>query len=221
MSWVCRQSASTIVLSDSMRQQLIHDLGQTHTDCGPSTTGLLKRPLLHPAPLTRSPQNTAFNIASPFNIQGISGRLHDLNTLLDTARILLSHPVQFVFIGGGAKQSQIDASCETNALTNILRLPYQPRATLPYSLGACDLAAVSLMPGAENSMAPCKFYGILASGRGVVLVCQTDLRSSPESCSTKALVVRGGKPGESEALAKELLQLSKDPDRVQAMGDRG
>jgi glycosyltransferase involved in cell wall biosynthesis len=74
------------------------------------------------------------------------------------------------------------------------------------------------MPGAENSMAPCKFYGILAGGRGVVLVAR-------RTCDLAQIVLNEGigvvvEPGESEALAEELLQLSKQPDRVQAMGDR-
>ena len=217
MSWVCRQSASTIVLSDSMRQQLIRDLGQ-HTPIAVIHNWAVEQALASPRAINPFAAEHGFQHCFTVQYSGNFGRLHDLDTLLDTARILLSHPVQFVFIGGGAKQSQIDSSCETNTLTNILRLPYQPRTTLPYSLGACDLAAISLMPGAENSMAPCKFYGILAGGRGVVLVAR-------RTCDLAQIVLNEGigvvaEPGESEALAEELLQLSKQPDRVQAMGDR-
>ncbi|WP_067093272.1 glycosyltransferase family 4 protein [Synechococcus sp. MIT S9508] len=217
MSLVCRNSASTIVLSDAMRQQLIRDLGQ-RTPIAVIHNWAVEQ--AHALPRSVNPFAAEHGFQDCFTVQysGNFGRLHDLKTLLDTASILIKHPVQFVFIGGGAKQSQIDASCEINALTNILRLPYQPRGKLPYSLGACDLAAISLMPGAENSMAPCKFYGILASGRGVVVVAR-------RNCDLAQIVLNAGigvvvEPGESAALAEELLQLSKQPERVKAMGDR-
>ena len=217
MSWVYRQSTTTVVLSDSMRQQLIRDLGHQRP-IAVIHNWAVEQALA--SPRASNPFAVKHGFQHRFTVQysGNFGRLHDLDTLLETACILLSHPVQFVFIGGGAKQSQIDASCESHALTNVLRLPYQPRATLPYSLGACDLAAISLMPGAENSMAPCKFYGILASGRGVVLVAR-------RTCDLAQLVLNEGlglvvNPGESDALAEQLLQLSRDPEQVEAIGHR-
>jgi glycosyltransferase involved in cell wall biosynthesis len=67
-------------------------------------------------------------------------------------------------------------------------------------------------------VAPCKFYGILASGRGLVLVAR-------RSCDLAQLVVRERcgivvEPGEAAELASQLLELSQDPDRVAAMGQR-
>lgn len=217
MGSVCRQSAATIVLSDTMRRRLLRDCGQ-----------LLPLRVIHnwaveqakPTPRGHNPFAAEHGFQERFTLQysGNYGRLHDLLTLLEAARILKPHPVQFVFIGGGVKQSQIDVYREAFALQNVLRLPYQPRATLADSLGACDLAAIGLVPGGEDTMAPCKFYGILASGRGVVLVAR-------RTCDLAQIVLNEGigvvvEPGESEALAEELLELSKNPDRVQTMGDR-
>ena len=217
MSTVCRQSAATIVLSDSMRQRLLRDCGQS------LPLRVIHNWAVEQAKLTSRDQNpfaAKHGFQERFTLQysGNYGRLHDLLTLLEAARILKPHPVQFVFIGGGVKQSQIDVYREAFALQNVLRLPYQPRATLADSLGACDLAAIGLVPGGEDTMAPCKFYGILASGRGVVLVAR-------RTCDLAQIVLNEGigvvvEPGESEALAEELLQLSKNPDRVQTMGDR-
>ncbi len=217
MGTVCKQSAATIVLSDSMRQRLLRDCGQ------PLPLRVIHNWAVEQAKLTprgSNPFAAEHGYQERFTLQysGNYGRLHDLLTLLEAARILKPHPVQFVFIGGGVKQSQIDVYREAFALQNVLRLPYQPRATLADSLGACDLAAIGLVPGGEDTMAPCKFYGILASGRGVVLVAR-------RTCDLAQIVLNEGigvvvEPGESEALAEELLQLSKNPDRVQAMGDR-
>jgi len=132
--------------------------------------------------------------------------------------VLHQDPIQFVFIGGGAKQSQIDAYVDAFSLANVLRLPYQPRQSLPLSLGACDMAALGLMIGAEDTVAPCKLYGILASGRGIVLVAR-------RTCDLAQLVLTEGcgivvEPGEATELAEHLLALSRDPEAVAAMGRR-
>ena len=149
---------------------------------------------------------------------GNFGRLHDLLTLLEAARLLQGQQVQFVFIGGGAKQNQIEAYQSGFQLDNVLRLPYQPRRRLPESLAACDLQAVGLIPGAEDTVAPCKFYGILASGRAVVLIAR-------RSCDLAQLVLQEGcgivvEPGEAAELAEKLQTLSQHPEQVAAMGQR-
>jgi glycosyltransferase involved in cell wall biosynthesis len=158
--------------------------------------------------------------ADKFTLQysGNFGRLHDLLTLLEAARLLQAEPVQFVFIGGGAKQRQIEAWVDVFALPGVLRLPYQPRERLRESLGACDLAAIGLIPGAEDTVAPSKFYGILASGRGLVLIAR-------RSCDLAQLVLQEGcgivvEPGEATELADQLLQLSRNPEEVLGMGRR-
>ena len=217
MGTVCRQSAATIVLSDSMRQRLLRDCVK------PLPLRVIHNWAVEQAKLTPRQSNpfaAEHGFQERFTLQysGNYGRLHDLLTLLEAARIIKPHPVQFVFIGGGVKQSQIDVYREAFALQNVIRLPYQPRATLADSLGACDLAAIGLVPGGEDTMAPCKFYGILASGRGVVLVAR-------RTCDLAQIVLNEGigvvvEPGESEALADELLQLSQQPERVLTMGER-
>jgi len=217
MGQVCRRSAHTVVLSQAMEQRLRRDLGAN-----------LPLRVIHnwavEQALDRPRAGNAFaqehGYADRFTVQysGNFGRLHDLLTLLEAARLLQQQALQFVFIGGGAKRRQIQAYREGFALQNVLQLPYQPRQRLPESLGACDLAAIGLIPGAEDTVAPCKFYGILASGRGLVLVAR-------RSCDLAQLVVRERcgivvEPGEAAELAGQLLELSQDPEGVAAMGQR-
>lgn len=217
MGQVCRGSSRTVVLSQAMEQRLLRDLG-----------GDLRLRVIHnwaveralDIPRAVNPFALEHGFADRFTLQysGNFGRLHDLLTLLEAARVLEHDPVQFVFIGGGAKQEQIDAYATTFRLPHVLRLPYQPRERLPESLGACDLAAIGLMVGAEDTVAPCKFYGILASGRGVVLIAR-------RSCDLARLVLAEGcgvvvEPGEAAELAERLLDLSGDPAAVAAMGQR-
>lgn len=217
MAAVCGHSRQTVVLSQAMEARLRRDLGRP-----------LPLTVIHNWAVERGNANRReqsgfareHGYAERFSVQysGNFGRLHDLLTLLEAARLLRQEPIQFVFIGGGAKQRQIEAYRSGFELPNVLQLPYQPRQRLPESLAACDLAAIGLIPGAEDTVAPCKFYGILASGRGVLLIAR-------RSCDLAQLVLRDGcglvvEPGEAAELAERLQALSRQPDQVWEMGER-
>jgi len=217
MQLVCRRSEATVVLSQAMEQRLRRDAGDD------LPLAVIHNWAVEQADATPRSSNAfarEHGFADRFTLQysGNFGRLHDLLTLLEAARLLRDDPMQFVFIGGGAKQRQIDAWVDAFELPRVLRLPYQPRERLKQSLGACDLAAIGLIPGAEDTLAPSKFYGILASGRGVVLIAR-------RSCDLAQLVIRAGcgiviEPGEAAELADRLRQLCQAPEEVRGMGER-
>ena len=214
MQWICRHSAATVVLNQAMAQQLQQDCAHR-----------LPLAVIHNWAIEQgsaSPRaSNAFAVecgfAGRFTIQysGNFGRLHDINTLIGAATQLQNDPtIQFLFIGGGAKLQDIQQA----ALSNVLLLPYQPRPRLPETLAACDLACISLIPGAENTLAPCKLYGILASGRGLVLIAGPNCDLSELVQREKIGIVVA--PGDSELLATQLQHLSQQPEEVAAMGER-
>lgn len=215
MAQVCSQSSQTVVLSQAMKTRLRRDLGREIP-----LTVIPNWAVERGSQIERKHSDFAakHGYRDRFCVQysGNFGRLHDLLTLLETARLLQQQSIQFVFIGGGAKQRQIEAYQSSFELTNVLQLPYQPRELLPESLAACDMAAIGLIPGAEDTVAPCKFYGILASGRPVLLIAR-------RSCDLAQLVLSSGcglvvEPGEAAELAQQLMEVSRQPDRVKAMG---
>jgi len=217
MTQVCSRSSQTVVLSQAMEVRLRRDLGPQLP-----LTVIHNWAVERGAPIRREHSDFAaeHGYSDRFSVQysGNFGRLHDLLTLLEAARLLQQQAIQFVFIGGGAKQSQIEAYRNSFGLGNVLQLPYQPRRRLPDSLAACDVAAIGLIPGAEDTVAPCKFYGILASGRPVLLIAR-------RSCDLAQLVLSAGcglvvEPGEAAELAEQLLEVSQQTDRVRAMGER-
>lgn len=217
MAQVCRYSRQTVVLSQAMEERLKRDVGSKLP-----LTVIHNWAVERGAQIQRGKSDFAelHGYRDRFTVQysGNFGRLHDLKTLLETARLLKHEPIQFVFIGDGAKASQIRVYQNSFRLTNVLRLPYQPRKMLPESLAACDFAAISLIPGAEDTIAPSKFYGILASGRPVLLIAR-------QSCDLARVVQTAGcglvvEPGEANELAQKLLEMSKQPERVMNMGKR-
>ena len=217
MAWVCRRSRCTVVLSEAMAEAL-------QQDCGPG----LPLQVIHnwaveqalPGDRAHNPFARELGVEQLFTVQysGNFGRLHDLDTLWQAALLLRHQPLRFLFIGGGAKEAELREFVHQHQLSNVIQLPYQPRAQLPITLGACDLSAIALRPGVETTVAPCKFYGILASARPVLLVanprCDLAQLLLTEQCG---LVVA---PGEAGALAEQLSALEQDPERVAAMGQR-
>lgn len=217
MAWVCRRSLATVVLSEAMASRWRQDVRQ------PLPLRVIHNWAVEQAldtPKRLNPLAREWGVSEAFTVQysGNFGRLHELLTLLEAARLLKEEPIRFLFIGGGAKQVQITAYRETFGLDHVIVKPHQPRENLPLSLGVCDLAAIGLIPGAEDTVAPSKFYGILASGRGVLLVAQ-------RRCDLAQLVRKEGcglvvEPGEVAELADHLRRLAGDPARAAAMGER-
>lgn len=171
---VITNSEATIVLSDSMKNRVQADFAvDVPLYSIPNWSPTCRR-----AP---SPRNNIISqewgVSDCFTVQysGNYGRLHDIITILESARQLQHHAISFCFVGGGAKHAQIEKYIQSYGLRNVFLKPYQPRSVLPSSLASCDLSIVSLVPGAEDTVAPSKLYGILAAARPVLLI------SSPNS----------------------------------------
>jgi glycosyltransferase involved in cell wall biosynthesis len=162
-----------------------------------------------------------FDLVKPFTVMysGNMGRCHDLNTIIDAAVYLQDQPIQFVFIGAGAKQKECVAKIQQLGLTNCRFLPYQDRDILPYSLSACDLSLVSVDRGMEGLVAPSKLYGIMATGRPVAIICES--HSYLRQLVKDAKCGQSFEPGDSEALAKYIQDLAIAPHLVQEMGKAG
>ena len=150
---------------------------------------------------------------------GNLGRCHDVDTILDTIKLLKDEPIQFVFIGAGVKHDICRQTVAEWGLDNCRFLPYQDRANLPYSLTACDLSLVSIAPGMEGIVAPSKLYGVMAAGRAIAAICE------PHSY-LRELLAEAGCGGcfnnqDSHGLAKFIRHLAANPHLSAEMGLSG
>lgn len=212
MKLVVNSSKATVVLSTAMAQRCIREFGTS-----PELVVIPNWAIFSPhAPLKRNSKLAKeWNLITPFTIQysGNFGRLHDILTILEAVRLLQTHSIKFVFVGGGAKASQITAYASQYDLKNLIVKPYQPRDKLCDSLSACDVAIVSLIPGAEDTVAPSKIYGILASSRPVVLI-------APINCDLAEFVISNHfglvvEPGDVVGLSSTLIELSSNAPLLQ------
>ncbi|HEY9673870.1 MAG TPA: glycosyltransferase family 4 protein [Waterburya sp.] len=163
----------------------------------------------------------AFNLVDTFTVlySGNMGRCHDMETILEAVKLLKDEPIQFVFIGNGAKRQGIRAQISQLGLKNCQFLPYQDKQNLPYSLTACDLSLVSVSPGMEGIVAPSKLYAALAAGRPLAIIC--------EPHSYLRTIVREAGCGEvfnnsdADGLATFIRRLAADSQLTKQMGLAG
>lgn len=214
---VCKNSEKTIILSESMQKLMESKYPDLSNLC------IIENWSIENIPLASKENNVfahQYSLDKKFTVlySGNIGRLHDIETVVEAIKTLnTTHPeIQFVFIGDGAKLKLLQDYQNKFTLNNLLLLPFQPRELLSQTLTACDVALVSLVKGAESIVAPCKLYGMLASGRAIVAI-------SEQGSYIDNLLLTGDcgincPPGDSGQLANILEKLSKSPERVQTMG---
>ncbi len=149
---------------------------------------------------------------------GNLGRCHDTQTILKCARLLsYRSDIKFVFIGNGVGSKIIKSAIVSGELSNALQLPYQDKEVLPFSLTACDLSLVSMLPNVGDTIAPSKMYGILAAGRPVAAIC-------PEDNYLREMIKDGDcgscfDNGDAQGLADYICELAANPQSQERLGN--
>lgn len=214
----CKNSEKTIVLSSSMQAYLEQKYSDIKTKIK-----IIENWAIEDIPTCKKQDNKfaqQHKLTEIFTVlySGNMGRLHDIETIATAATILQEKPIQFVFIGEGAKTKIIEQTIQTHQLKNILLLPLQPREILPLSLTACDISLVSLIPEAENIVAPSKLNGMLAAGRAIIGITQSN--SYIDQLLTTSGAGINTPPNQPEQLAEIILELSQQPEKIRIMGEK-
>ena len=216
MRLVISRSSNTVVLSQSMKLRAIHEYGHEqkyHVIPNWAVESAVS------SPRSLNPVAVRWNIADQFVVfySGNFGRLHDILTILESARLCTGYPkILFLFVGGGAQYNLIKSYCDSFSLSNVLIHPYVSRELLPLSLQIADLSIVSLKPGSDDTVSPSKIYGLLSSGKPVLLISSPDTQLSKETIQENfGFHIE---TGDSPSLAALIQQLSKDPQSLTDLG---
>ncbi|MGB3192034.1 MAG: glycosyltransferase family 4 protein [Limnoraphis sp.] len=217
---VWKRADSIIVLSSTMKDRIIAKCPQIEPKISVIQNWADSK-FIKPLNKTENWFVREFNLLEKFTVlySGNMGRCHDMDTIIEAAVELQNEPIQFVFIGGGAKRETCMKKVQELRLDNCVFLPYQDKAVLPYSLTACDLSLVSVSEGMEGIVAPSKFYGVLAAGRPVAVVCESHsyLRQLLEEAKCGAAFDNR----DGTQLAQFIRLLASDPQLATQMGDAG
>ncbi|MDO8753112.1 MAG: glycosyltransferase family 4 protein, partial [Anaerolineales bacterium] len=149
---------------------------------------------------------------------GALGQANDIDTLLRAAKRLNGDArICFVLFGDGKERARLESEAVRMKLTNVHFAGVRPKKEMPLVLAASDvcLAILQDIPMFRTTY-PNKVFDTMAAGRATVLVIDGVSRDLIES-SNGGVYVR---PNDDELLAKTILELSKDPQRVKQMGFR-
>lgn len=177
---------------------------------------------IRPIPPQQNPLRRKWDLADKFVLgySGNLGRAHEYDTVLAAAERLRDDArYVFLMIGGGKRFAELEADVNRRRLDRSFRfMPYQDRATLPYSLNVPDAHWLSLDPDLEGLIVPSKIYGIAAAGKPVIFVGDTDGEVArlirQHDCGLAVA------PGDAATLSATLQRWSAAPATVAAMGAR-
>ena len=152
---------------------------------------------------------------------GNIGHAQDLDSLVRAATFLRDlDRLRIVIAGFGARHRELTALARRLEVMGTVRfLPYQPREVLAQSLSAADLHYVGLARGLAGFVVPSRLYGILASGRPVLV-------AADEESETVRIVRETGcglvlAPGKPELVAGTIRDAMAGAHPLDEMGARG
>jgi colanic acid biosynthesis glycosyl transferase WcaI len=147
---------------------------------------------------------------------GNMGGKQGLEIMAEAARLLADEAnLHFVFCGNGAGKAELVRL--TDGCTTVTYLDLQPVERLNDLLGLADIHLLPQRADAADLVMPSKLTGMLASGRAVVATAlmNTELGRVVQSCG---VVVA---PGDAQAFADAIRELTHDPARRQILGAAG
>ncbi|MEX2164522.1 MAG: glycosyltransferase family 4 protein [Sulfuricaulis sp.] len=216
--WTLRSAETNVVLSTAMEQYLLsRGIGMERVRVIPNwADGESIRPVAAPDNDLRK----SWRLEGKFVVgySGNMGRVHEFETILEAAAELKEEDgVVFLFIGDGAQRNWIEHRVRELGLGNVLFQPYQPREALSKSLSLPNAHLVSLLPTAEGYVFPSKLYGILAAGRPVIFIGESNgeiARLIHEAECGYAV-----QAGDASRLTATITRLNGDPEMCGRLGE--
>jgi glycosyltransferase involved in cell wall biosynthesis len=147
---------------------------------------------------------------------GALGQANDIYTVLCAAKHLNDEEhIRFVFWGDGKERPKLQLEAERLNLENVIFAGVCPKKEMPFVIASSDvcLAILQNVPMFRTTY-PNKVFDYMAASRATVLVIDGVVREVIESSDGGVFV----EPANHELLAKIILELSKDPQRVRQMG---
>jgi glycosyltransferase involved in cell wall biosynthesis len=177
--------------------------------------------LFQPQPDAAAALRQQLNLENCFVVlyAGILGLAQGLETVLDAAALLHTHPhIQFLFVGTGPREQALHDYAQHLNLSNVRFLGQKPREAMPAYLSLADVAVVPLrdVPVFEGAL-PSKLFDAWA--------CQcptlTSIRGEAQKLVAEAGAGHFVTPEHPAELAQAIVNLNEQPEERREMGQRG
>jgi colanic acid biosynthesis glycosyl transferase WcaI len=150
---------------------------------------------------------------------GNVGHAQNLDTLVRAATFLRDlDDLVVMIIGSGARAHEVLALADVLDVERVRFMPYQPREVLPSALSTGDVHFIGLAPGLAGYVVPSRLYGVLSTGRPVIV-------AADDESETAALVRRVEcgvvvPPSRPELLTQAIRDMYEGKLDLAAMGRR-
>lgn len=150
---------------------------------------------------------------------GAHGLSNDLEVIIQAANCLKDRKdISVILLGDGKEKAALIQKAHQMQLPNVLFLPSLPKSEIAEALAAADACIAILKPiPLYATTYPNKVFDYMAAGRPVILAIDGVIRKVVEDSHSGVFVP----PGDPEAMARAILQLSELPDRGRSMGRNG
>ena len=151
---------------------------------------------------------------------GNIGFSQGLDVILETARILSGNSeILFAIIGEGTTKSELMQKAHSMNLKNIVFLPVQPMANLPFMLASADVSLVVQKGNVLDINLPSKIPGIMASGRPMIAAVNPngDAAGIVKEADCGFLI----QPENPSAMSEKILELYGDAQMCKRFGMNG
>jgi colanic acid biosynthesis glycosyl transferase WcaI len=140
---------------------------------------------------------------------GNTGIGHRFDTVLDAAEQLADEAV-FLFMGGGARWTDLGAEARRRGLRNVVQRGYVPKDETPAVMAGADAALITLDDRSLGVMSPSKLHANLAAGLPILYV-------GPRGSNVDEAIERFGcgsslRHGDADGLVAAVRSLRADPD---------
>ena len=150
---------------------------------------------------------------------GNLGKAHDYKTILESIELLKNdNNIIFLFVGGGEGYKYIEDVATKRCYENVMFYKYQPIHQLSYSLSVPDVHMISLKPNLEGLIVPSKYYGVLAAGKPLINIGDSNGEIGVQVRDYK--IGLNVSEGDSKNLAESILFLKENPAEITSMSDR-
>lgn len=144
---------------------------------------------------------------------GNFGKTHDIRSIVEAARLLVSHgEIHFLLIGEGEQKLLIEELIASYQLKNVTLLPFTDSQVFPFSVASGEIAIVTLDAAAKSVSTPSKTYNSMAAGSAIVALASTESELADLVAKHALGVVVA--PADSAGLADAIEQLFDDEVRL-------
>lgn len=143
---------------------------------------------------------------------GTHGMAHALDSVLDCAEMMLTcHDIIFLFVGGGAYKSELNATVSQRSLSNVISLSRQEKHTMPDYWSLVDISLISLKDAELfKTVIPSKIFESMGMGKAMIF-------SGPEGEASEIILESDSgvivEPENPEALKNAILDFYGDKQR--------